>query len=624
MIIATAGHVDHGKTSLVRQITGIDTDRLEEEKKRGLTIDLGFAYTNLESGKRVGFIDVPGHIRFINNMLAGVSAVDYALFVIAADDGVMPQTIEHLEILELLDIRQGCIALTKIDRCEPSRVEAVEQDIRQLVSRTFLSDAEIFPVSCISGEGIDLLKLNLDIAAGDVGSPADAGRFRLAIDRRFSVHGAGIVVTGSIFSGSVSVGDDVILMPQGVPVRVRGLHAQNQDTDTARAGDRCAVNITGNLELEDISRGNWLTTNRAPATDRVDIRMQLLAGEPKPLRHWTPVHVHSAANHVHGRLALLEGPRLAPGENGLAQLVLDEPINLCAGDRVVIRDQAASRTLGGGRVLDPWSPRRGRARQERLNLLPQIDPLNAGDTLAALLKHQASGFQATPLIQAFNLTDEEWRELLDMYEPTELDNDWLIAAEHLGNAATRMTATLDSWHGDNPSKAGLPRNQIVNLLRPMPAALVNHLIDTLKESGELEQAGNLLMRPGFGIRLSPAEQQIWEKVHPMLSAELTCPPVLHDIAKDLGVAPKQLEKALLQVTKAGLLVRPVKNRFFLPEGIESLKSMLMTANQGEPFTVIQFRDATGIGRNLCIEILEYFDRQGITRRTGDTRQIIKP
>ena len=385
MIIATAGHVDHGKTSLVNALTGIDTDRLKEEKQRGLTIDLGFAYSDAESGERLGFVDVPGHTKFINNMLAGVSAIDCALLVIAADDGVMPQTLEHLEILNLLGIDHGLIALTKIDRCDELQISRTLEQISKVVSRTFLKDAEIYPVSATTNEGMETLQIALELTADEIEHRKQNGQFRLAIDRRFSIKGSGVVVTGSVFSGSISVGDELFLMPQEIPVRIRGLHTQNQEAEMAIAGDRCAVNISGQgLELELIHRGNWLTTNPAVATARVDVELAISPSETRPFSHWTPVHIHSAANHVTGRVALLETTdttRIAPGAEGLAQLVFDPPINLCFGDRIVIRDQAATRTIGGGKVINTTSPKRGRAKPERIEQLRQLNPGNIEQSL---------------------------------------------------------------------------------------------------------------------------------------------------------------------------------------------------------------------------------------------------
>ena len=352
---------------------------MPKKKQRGLTIDLGFAYiksTAIKSTASLGFVDVPGHSRFISNMLAGVPAIEHALLVVALDDGVMPQTIEHLEILQLLNIGQGSIVLTKTDRTDPSRLAQVRHQLKQLVAGTFLQQADIYPVSALSGEGIEPLRLALEAAAEALDvqqhrgeQHLEKGCFRLAIDRSFTIKGTGLVVTGSVFSGSVQQGDKVYLMPEKLALRVRGIHTQDQPATSARAGDRAALNITGNaLKSTQIHRGNWLTTNLSAATDRVDALLRLTTSEQKPLAHWTPVHLHAAANHVTARLAMLESGHLAPGERGLVQLQLDAPINLCTGDRLIVRDQSAARTLGGGIVLDPWSPKRGRAKTRPASL----------------------------------------------------------------------------------------------------------------------------------------------------------------------------------------------------------------------------------------------------------------
>ena len=375
MIIATAGHVDHGKTQLVRALTGIDTDRLDEEKSRGLTMDLGFAYIDSPLGNRLGFIDVPGHVKFINNMVAGVGAVDLALLVVAADDGTMPQTREHLAILNLLGVRRGIVALTKIDRVAESRVKEVQTEIENLLTLTVLERSTIYPVSSITGAGIKSLSKGLDEIAEALDDKRPKGHFRLAIDRCFTVKGSGVVVTGSVFSGSVNEGDELTLQPQNTSVRVRALHTQNKPTKSAHVGDRCAVNIVGtNLSRSSIHRGNWLSGNdRDSPTDRFDMRLSVLDTESTPLRHWTPVHVHTAANHVTGRVAVLEQRSINPGTSALAQIVLSEPINLCIRDQVILRDQAAKRTLGGGPTLHPQSPKRGRAKPERIATLQVID-----------------------------------------------------------------------------------------------------------------------------------------------------------------------------------------------------------------------------------------------------------
>ena len=625
MIIATAGHVDHGKTSLVNALTGVNTDRLEEEKQRGLTIDLGFAYSDAESGERLGFVDVPGHIKFINNMLAGVSAIDYAMLVIAADDGVMPQTIEHLEILNLLGIKSGLIAVTKIDRCDESQIAETLNEISELVRETFLENADVYPVSSTSGEGIETLQIALELAMDDITLRTKNGMFRLAIDRRFSIRGSGIVVTGSIFSGSVSLGDEITLMPQKIPVRVRGLHTQNQEANSATAGDRCAVNITGNqLALEGIHRGNWLTSNPGAATSRVDVRLKVSAAEKKPLSHWTPVHIHSAANHVTGRVALLEPSRIEPGQEGLAQLVFDPPINLCFGDRIIIRDQAAMRTIGGGIVIDPHSPKRGRAKPERLASLQKLDADSAEISFLALIESAQVGLDLARLVETFNFAASEAEELLVDENIVLVMDDLVIHKNHLARNLTDLKQMLDDWHKANPGKAGLPHNQIQQLVRSWSKPLVDQVIAQLIGDGELEQDGNLLKRPGHGVQLNNQELQIWDNCLPLLQQNPTKPPVLHELAKSLSIDPKSLEKILNQVIKTGQIVRPVKNRYFLTEAIPILRELMTeAADEKGQFTVQQFRDVTGIGRNLCIELLEYFDRRGYSRRLGDIRQLVE-
>ncbi|MDC0068293.1 selenocysteine-specific translation elongation factor [Gammaproteobacteria bacterium] len=628
MIIATSGHVDHGKTSLVNALTGIDTDRLKEEKKRGLTIDLGFAYSEAESGERLGFVDVPGHTKFISNMLAGVSAIDCALLVIAADDGVMPQTLEHLEILNLLGIEYGLIALTKIDRCDEEQINRTQEQITQVVSKTFFKDAEIYPVSSITNEGIETLQVALELAADDIKRRRGNGQFRLAIDRRFSIRGSGVVVTGSVFAGSLVVGDELFLMPQAIPVRIRGLHTQNKEAESATTGDRCAVNISGQgIELDIIHRGNWLTTNPAAATTRVDIELAISSSETRPFSHWTPVHVHSAANHVTGRVALLETAdtvRIAPGQKSLAQLVFDSPINLCFGDRVIIRDQAATRTIGGGRVINTTSPKRGRAKPERIEQLRQMNPGSIKESLTALILDEKHGTELKAIREKFNLTGPELESYLNTSGFDIVSNQLVIPKDRLEAVTVGLIEKLEDWHKTNPGKSGLPRNKIRQMVKSWHQGLFDRIIDGLISSEELLQDGNLVQRPGYGVQLNKKEMSTWQAALPHLQQELLKPPVLHELASTMSVDPKQLEKILNQVVKTGLLVRPVKNRFFLPEAIpELIEAMSKAADDNQQFTVKQYRDQTGIGRNLSIEILEYFDRQGITRRIGDLRQIMR-
>ena len=352
MIIGTAGHIDHGKTALVRVLTGVDADRLPEEKARGITIDIGFAYQAISGAESLGFVDVPGHERFVHNMLAGAIGIDYVLLVVAADDGPMPQTREHLQILDLLELRRGIVALSKADLVPPERLGEVFGQMRALLSETGLADVDILPVSSVTGTGIAELGSRLRAAAASLPRRPAAGRFRLAVDRSFTLAGVGTVVTGTVFAGEVSIGDRLLLSPSGIEARVRGIHAQNEAAERGRAGQRCAVNIAGpQIDKDKILRGDWLVDPAAhDPTDRLDARLRLLLSETRPLRHWTPVHLHVGAAHVSARVALLDVEALPPGATALAQIVTDRPIGALRGDKLILRDQSAQRTIGGGLV----------------------------------------------------------------------------------------------------------------------------------------------------------------------------------------------------------------------------------------------------------------------------------
>ncbi len=624
MIIATAGHVDHGKTSLVQALTGIDTDRLREEKARGLTIDLGFAYTDTSTGERLGFIDVPGHIKFISNMLSGIGAIDFALLVVAADDGPMPQTREHLAILDLLGIHSGAVALTKTDRVDEQRVSQVEAEIQQLLATTGLHGANIYPVSAIAGSGIDVLESALSDAAREFTLRNPDGHFRLAIDRCFTVKGSGIVVTGSVFSGSVGMSDELYLQPAGQPVRVRGIHAQNTPADIAQAGDRAAINIAGaNLDREAIHRGNWLTSDAgAMGTRRFDVQMTVLESESRPLRHWTPVHIHTAASHVTGRAATLEGRSIAPGVSALVQLVASEPLVLCFNDKVIIRDQAAERTVGGGIVVDPNSPQRGRADPLRVSLLRGLPGKDKRSVLRDLLAHSKEGVATRQWQSALNLTADEFERMA--IDAVSISGKRMISTGQFEALSTRLLEKVTAYQQANRSSPGLTLIQLARAAAISDRVLADHLIDALVSKGKLTKAGGKVTLPGQRGELSEKESVVWTQVEPLLRGQLTKPPVLHDIADNLHIPIRELEKTLGHCVQLGYLVRPVQNRFFLPEAMQELLTILMnTADERDQLSVRQYRDATGIGRNLAIEILEYFDRQGITRRVGDTRSIIK-
>lgn len=619
MIVATAGHVDHGKTRLVGHLTGVDTDRLDEEKARGLTIDLGFAYTDFDD-RRVGFIDVPGHIRFINNMLAGVSAIDAGLLVVAADDGPMPQTREHLAVLDLLGIDRGVVAITKIDRVEPARVDAVRDEIRAMLAGTSFADAELIPTSSETGEGLDILAGHLlSLARATTPKPRDA-HFRLAVDRAFSLKGAGLVVTGSVFSGKIGVGDEVSLLPAGTRLRVRSLHRQNEGADTGGAGDRLALNLAGDAAAGDIHRGNWIASVPAPATTRIDARVRVLPGA-RAITHWMPAHLHTAANHVTAHIATLEGRSIEPGESGLVQFVLDTPINAWRGDRLIIRDQAAEYTLGGGIMLDPAAPARGRTRAPRMEYLRALAESQPDARIAALLQVSAQGFDWDRFVTAETAPRETLQTMLEDHGGTRVGNV-AIARARAEAIARQMLDEISGWFKQNPTSDSLTVADLTEITTT-PRALINPILERLVAARLLATSGGSYRLPNRQAELDPAAAKLWSRVEPILAREPLKPPVLHDLAAEVNLPPKAIAKLLGHCVHAGLLVRPTENRFFLPDAMTELFELARRAADagGGSFTVKQYRDATGVGRNLSIEILEYFDRTGRTIRVGDERKI---
>ncbi|MDR0200919.1 MAG: selenocysteine-specific translation elongation factor, partial [Delftia acidovorans] len=366
MIIGTAGHIDHGKTTLVRALTGVDTDRLKEEKARGISIELGYAYTPLPNGEVLGIIDVPGHEKFVHTMAAGAVGIDHALLVVAADDGVMPQTREHLDILQLLGVREATVALTKADRATPERLQQVRAEIQALLAPTPLAGAPVFPTAAALPDdaGVAQLREHLMARAQSIPARASDGLFRLAVDRSFTLPGQGTVVTGTVFGGQVKVGDTLVHSASGTEVRLRSLHAQNQASEQGLAGQRCALNLSG-IAKEDITRGDWIADARLlQASDRIDVRLQLLADAP-PLAQWAPVHVHIGTARCTAHVALLQDQPLGPGEQAIVQLVLDAPVHAQPGDRLIVRNAQASRTIAGGSVIDPFAPARKRRSPER-------------------------------------------------------------------------------------------------------------------------------------------------------------------------------------------------------------------------------------------------------------------
>ncbi len=627
MIVGTAGHIDHGKTALLQALTGQAGDRRREERERGITIDLGYLYAALEPGAPLtGFIDVPGHERFIHNMLAGAQGIDLVLLVVAADDGVMPQTREHLAIVELLGIPQAMVVISKCDRVEPARVQEVQAQVQALLASGPYRAAPQFPVASITGAGTDALREALLVAQGDVRQRSSSGGFRLAIDRAFSVAGAGIVVTGIALAGQVSVGDTLVLGHAGKTVRVRGLHAQNQPAREACAGQRVALNLNAErLALEQIHRGDWLQAEwlHAP-TRRLDIELQLLPGEPRAFEHFSPVHVHLGTQDVTARVALLEGSSLAPGERMFAQLLVNAPLHAVHGDRLVLRDHSAQRTLGGGRVLDPFAPARQRRQPSRL---AQLQALAASDSLEqalpALLEHTEVGLDPQRLERQFNRLRATWRLPADVLVVATRQGPLLFSKERWQALKALLLAQLAEFHTLEPDQLGPDRDRLRRFAAsPLERPAFISLLEELLASGAIAASGPWLHLPDHQVRLSDEDALLWQQIEPLLQQAGFDPPWVRDLAAVTGRDEAEVRLLLRKLARLGKVHQVVRDLFYTDVTVKQLAAMLLQLGaDNETIEAAAFRDALAIGRKRSIQILEFFDRIGLTRRLGDQRRI---
>jgi selenocysteine-specific elongation factor len=630
MIIGTAGHIDHGKTALVRALTGIDADRLPEEKARGITIDIGFAYRPVDGAETLGFVDVPGHERFVHNMLAGAIGIDFVLLVVAADDGPMPQTREHLQILELLGLQHGIVALTKSDLVGPERLAEVRQQMGVLLAGTGLASAEILPVSSVTGAGIAELEARLLAAAAALPPRPVAGRFRLAVDRSFTLAGVGTVVTGTVFAGQASIGDRLLLSPPGIEARVRGIHAQNKPAERGHAGQRCAINIAGpQIDKDRVLRGDWLVDPAAHApTDRFDARLRLLSAETRSLRHWTPVHLHLGAAHVPARVALLDAEALAPGQTALAQIVTDRPVGALRGDRLILRDQSAQRTIGGGLVLDPWPPARGRRRPQRLATLRALERPGAAAALGALIEGDPGWVDLSRFAQMWNLTSVEaaktWRQV-GLTIVSAPDQQFGFSPARCDSVCRAVVQALSDHHAKSQDSAGLEaeRLRLATSIR-MPPAVFSAVLARLLHDKAVEADGPWLRLPGHVLKLTATDERLWLRIKPMMQHERFQPPRVRDYAQALSAREEDVRQMLRRLAKMGQVIQVAPDHFFLRSTVVEMIAIadrLAAGSADETVTAGAFRDKIGSGRKVAIQILEFFDRAGVTVRHGDTRKV---
>jgi selenocysteine-specific elongation factor len=620
MIVGTAGHIDHGKTTLVRALTGVDTDRLPEEKARRISIELGFAYTPLANGEVLGFIDVPGHERLVHTMLAGACGIDFALLVVAADDGVMPQTREHLAILGLLGISRGAIALTKVDRVAGERVRQAEAEVRAALSGNTLQEAPLFAVDGTAADhpGTRALRQHLHEVALRVAARPDEGLFRLAVDRVFTLPGHGTVATGTVFSGSVTEGDTVLVMPTQLPVRVRSIHAQQRAVSTARAGERCALNLAG-ADKRALSRGDWLADPQALAPSlRIDVRLELVA-ESRALRAWSPVHVHLGTAHRVAHLVPLQSAELAAGQSALAQLVFAEPFCAVAGDRFIIRDAQGVHTVGGGHVLDPAAPQRRRRSTERLAFLAAIDRMLAGDGVAPLIEHARFGARISDLVRLCGRPRGSLPLPAAALTVAAGSEQFVMLPARWQALRAGVLEALRRFHTEVPDEAGPDAGRLRRMSFPdMPLPLWHSLLAELLKEGALLANGPWLHLPEHRSKLSAEDEALLSRLQPLIAAGGFDPPWVRELAVHVREPEERVRAVLRKRLTQGGVYQVVRDLFYDEERVAELAEIVQACSREcGHVSAAHFRDAVGLGRKRAIQILEFFDRVGYTRRVRD-------
>jgi selenocysteine-specific elongation factor len=618
MIIGTAGHIDHGKTSLVRALTGVDTDRLRSEKERGISIELGYAYATVAGGETLGFIDVPGHERLVHTMVAGAGGIDFALLVIAADDGVMPQTREHLAILELLGVRRGAVALSKIDRVDEARSLAVVAQVKTLLSPTALHDVPLFALNAAATDdpGVAALRAHLIRIAASWPMRSEDGLFRLAVDRVFTLPGRGTVATGTALAGRVHVGDTITVMPAGTSVRIRSIHAQNRDSESGRAGQRCALNLAG-IDKTALTRGDWLADPRAfnPST-RLDVQLRWLSAGAT-LNTRAPLHVHLGTAHRVAQVVLLERNELIKGGTTRAQLVFDNPVCACAGDVFIARDAQARNTVGGGVVIDPDAPERRRRSPERLGYLAAIQRMLLGEGIAPLLENSPQGIEMRKLVRLRGLAAERIALPPEARVVDSAGQSVVILDLHWQSLCQRALTALRAFHIQQPDEPGIDRGRLRRMTAPTVAdAFWRALIDELMQKQLVRQSEHWLHMPEHRVTLNERESDLAQKLQSALAAGGFDPPWIRDLALAVRTDDDEVRRVLRKCMVQREVYQVVRDLFYHRDSIRALARELRSLYEQAGFVeAADYRDSIGLGRKRAIQVLEFFDRVGYTRRT---------
>ncbi len=632
IILGTAGHIDHGKTSLIKALTGIDTDRLKEEKRRGITIELGFASLILPSGQRLGIVDVPGHEKFVKNMVAGATGIDIVAMVIAADEGVMPQTREHMEICSLLNIKHGVIVLTKIDLVDNEFFELAREDIREFMKGTFLENAPVIPVSSQTGKGLEDFKNALDEISASISQHSPTDLFRLPVDRVFTMKGFGTVITGTLASGSVKEGDAIMIYPEGILTKVRGIQVHNESVQRAEAGMRTAVNFQS-LDRTVIKRGDVLAKpDSLISSYMADVSFHYLASNKKPVKNRTRVRFHTGTSEVLGNLILLETEELQPGEIAVAQIRLDSPVAIVKDDRYVIRSYSPVRTIGGGFIINPVPQKHKRLKTDVTERLKKIDGSGPEEMISYYVDDSGyTGVSFSTLKVMTNLTSRELEKAIQsllskkVIIQTTKENPLYIHANSFDRLQHDVLKYLDFYHQENPLKQGMSKEELRSKFPAfLDSKLFNAALNQMIKGNQIVAEENVVHSTAHSVSLGADQSDVREKILKAYQDSGLTPPYFKELSKTLDIDTKRAKDVLMLLVKEGLVVKVKDDLYFDSKSVTNLKEELKNFLIAHvEISTPQFKDMTGVSRKYVIPLLEYFDSTHMTIRIGDNRKLRK-
>lgn len=630
IILGTAGHIDHGKTSLIKALTGIDTDRLKEEKLRGITIELGFAWLDLPSGQRLGIVDVPGHEKFVKNMVAGASGIDLVALIIAADEGVMPQTKEHLDICSLLNVKHGLVALTKIDTVDEEWLEMVTEDVQNFLKGTFLEGVPVVPVSSLTGEGLPQLLEVLEALCEAIPERTSSGLFRLPVDRVFTMKGFGTVITGSLLSGKVRVGETIMIYPSGIQSKVRGIQVHGQKADQASASMRTAINFQG-IDRAATARGDVVAgVNTLKTSYMVDGLLTYLASNGKALKNRTKVRFHTGTSEILGYAILLDRDELAPGETAVAQFRLDSPVAVVKDDRFVIRSYSPVRTIGGGHILNPIPGKHKRFKESLVTGLRGLAESPPEEIITYHVKESGIlGLPFSELRLMTNLSEKDLEEhlqrLLSQRTIVQVDreNRIFIHGSVFDELRQKTIIILEHYHKDYPLQAGMSKQRLMSTLSSwLSNKLFSLLMQDLTKSNRVVQEKEIIYLSEHQVALGADQKDIRHRIEQAYLESGLQPPYFRDLVASLGQDSVHTKEILMHMREEGMLVKVKEDLYFHKRVIDDLRNSLVSylkAN-GEIDTP-KFKEMTGVSRKYTISLIEYFDTTKITIRIGDIRRL---